>query len=252
MKIETRTATVTISGETAALIWNPPRSIREIPYVTSQAPVSPMAPPTKLNMAASNRNCSRISLRLAPIALRRPISRVRSVTETNMMFMIPILPTSREMLPIIPRNRVKARVIRWDEESPASGFVTFPGGMQLWKLRLGHPDFTAVGATTNLVVNTPTPCFDQVDPLLQDTPWEEAFMLNEPPVLDPILCVGGTPAEISYCQCWKKVHELLNFGVASDTCAEYYLGNASSAYNPVNAFRLRFVECDENFLSGAN
>ena len=31
----------------------------------------------------------------APTAMRRPISRVRSVTETSMMFMIPMPPTSR-------------------------------------------------------------------------------------------------------------------------------------------------------------
>ena len=33
----------------------------------------------------------------APIAIRMPISRVRSVTETSMMFMIPIPPTSSEI-----------------------------------------------------------------------------------------------------------------------------------------------------------
>jgi hypothetical protein len=35
--------------------------------------------------------------RLAPTAIRIPISRVRSVTDTSRMFMIPIPPTSREM-----------------------------------------------------------------------------------------------------------------------------------------------------------
>ena len=34
---------------------------------------------------------------LAPRALRIPISRVRSVTETSMMFIMPMPPTSREM-----------------------------------------------------------------------------------------------------------------------------------------------------------
>jgi hypothetical protein len=36
-----------------------------------------------------------MSRRRAPSALRTPISRVRSVTETSMMFMIPIPPTRR-------------------------------------------------------------------------------------------------------------------------------------------------------------
>ena len=33
--------------------------------------------------------------RVAPSALRTPISRVRSVTDTSMMFMMPMPPTSR-------------------------------------------------------------------------------------------------------------------------------------------------------------
>ncbi len=34
----------------------------------------------------------------APSALRRPISRIRSVTETSMMFITPMPPTSSEMI----------------------------------------------------------------------------------------------------------------------------------------------------------
>ena len=45
---------------------------------------------------ASNRNCRRISRCRAPTASRNPISRVRSVTETSMMFMIPMPPTASE------------------------------------------------------------------------------------------------------------------------------------------------------------
>ena len=47
----------------------------------------------------------------APSALRRPISRVRSVTETSMMFMIPIPPTSSEMAAMPPRKMVSTEVI---------------------------------------------------------------------------------------------------------------------------------------------
>ena len=35
---------------------------------------------------------------MAPIALRMPISRVRSVTDTNIMFITPIPPTNSETL----------------------------------------------------------------------------------------------------------------------------------------------------------
>ena len=38
-----------------------------------------------------------MSLRFAPNAIRSPISRVRSVTLTSMMFMIPMPPTNNEI-----------------------------------------------------------------------------------------------------------------------------------------------------------
>ncbi len=47
----------------------------------------------------------------APIARRIPISRVRSVTETSMMFMIPIPPTRSEMLAIAARRSVITSVV---------------------------------------------------------------------------------------------------------------------------------------------
>ena len=39
---------------------------------------------------ASARNCCRTSRRAAPTAIRTPISRVRSVTVTSMIFMMPM------------------------------------------------------------------------------------------------------------------------------------------------------------------
>ena len=66
------------------------RTIVDIP-----APIRiPMVPPTSVSTTASSRNCSRTSARRAPIALRTPISCVRSVTEISMMFITPIPPTS--------------------------------------------------------------------------------------------------------------------------------------------------------------
>ena len=46
---------------------------------------------------ASIKNCMRIADFGAPIAFLIPISRVRSVTVTSMMFMTPIPPTRREI-----------------------------------------------------------------------------------------------------------------------------------------------------------
>ena len=57
----------------------------------------PSAPPRADVVAASVTNNPRIVRSFAPRALRMPISRVRSVTETIMMFMMPMPPTSSEM-----------------------------------------------------------------------------------------------------------------------------------------------------------
>ena len=54
---------------------------------------------------ASTRNCSSTSRPLAPIAMRRPISRVRSVTDTSMMFMMPMPPTMSDT-PAMPASSV--------------------------------------------------------------------------------------------------------------------------------------------------
>ena len=67
----------------------------------------PMAQPIMHSTTASIRNWRRIFPRVAPMALRMPISRVRSVTVTSMMFMMPIPPTTREM-PAIPPSRMES------------------------------------------------------------------------------------------------------------------------------------------------
>ena len=64
-----------------------------------------MMPPMPQSMAASMRNWMTMLLRSAPMARRMPISRVRSVTVTSMMFMMPMPPTSRLMAAIPPRIR---------------------------------------------------------------------------------------------------------------------------------------------------
>jgi hypothetical protein len=50
----------------------------------------PNAPPIRQIMTASIKNCFLITEGFAPMAFRIPISRVRSVTETSMMFIKPI------------------------------------------------------------------------------------------------------------------------------------------------------------------
>jgi len=50
----------------------------------------------RLSAVASTRNWSRMCSVRAPTARRTPISRVRSVTDTSMMFMMPMPPTSSD------------------------------------------------------------------------------------------------------------------------------------------------------------
>ena len=61
---------------------------------------TPMIPPILVSMAASVRNWYKITFFLAPIAFFRPISLVRSVTETSMIFITPMPPTRSEILAI--------------------------------------------------------------------------------------------------------------------------------------------------------
>ena len=63
-----------------------------------------------LRMAASTRNWPIISPRGAPIDFLMPISRVRSVTVTSMMFMMPMPPTSRA-IPAMPPNTTLMEII---------------------------------------------------------------------------------------------------------------------------------------------
>ena len=60
----------------------------------------PSTPPANVVASDSSRNCSRISRRFAPSALRTPISRVRSCTLTNMMFMMPTPPIASVSTPM--------------------------------------------------------------------------------------------------------------------------------------------------------
>ena len=94
--VENSTA-ITIDGTLIAVgdpVTFPTTFDKPIPVTT------PIIPPMLVSTEASVRNCQRIVFLRAPIAFFRPISLVRSVTETSMMFITPIPPTSREILAI--------------------------------------------------------------------------------------------------------------------------------------------------------
>ena len=71
------------------------------------AATTPSTPPSSVSVAASTRNWPRIAARVAPSALRMPISRVRSVTVTSMTFVTPMPPTSSEIAATAPSSTVK-------------------------------------------------------------------------------------------------------------------------------------------------
>ena len=68
------------------------------------------------------------SARRAPIALRMPISRVRSVTETSMMFITPIPPTSREIAATAPSRVVKTSAEALDASRTEPWLITLKPG----------------------------------------------------------------------------------------------------------------------------
>src|SRR5690606_14485801 len=78
------------------------------PVTASPTPSAiPTSPPSPDRKTDSSRNCSRITRGRAPIALRMPISRVRSVTVTSMMLATPMLPTTSEIPATAPVNSVR-------------------------------------------------------------------------------------------------------------------------------------------------
>ena len=81
--------------------------------ISCEAPIPttiPIAPPTREMTMASIKNCVIIVRYVAPKALRTPISRVRSVTDTSMIFIIPMPPTNKEIAATAPRNKVMVAV----------------------------------------------------------------------------------------------------------------------------------------------
>src|SRR4029453_9961786 len=108
------------------------------------APPSPTAipstPPISDSVTASTRNWVRMSRRRAPTAIRSPISRVRSLTETSMMFMILLRldgVVGIAHLEIVPRAQLKAGGSAKEVANRAFGFRTI---LALPTLHGDHPD----------------------------------------------------------------------------------------------------------------
>jgi hypothetical protein len=68
-----------------------------------------------------------MSRRLAPMALRTPISRVRSGTVASMMFIMPIPPTRSEMPAIVGVQWELPGALARTDQGRALGFFLNPG-----------------------------------------------------------------------------------------------------------------------------
>ena len=71
-----------------------------------------------------------MSLRRAPTALRMPISRVRSVTLTSMMFITPMPPTSSEMAATSPSSVVNTLLVEVEAARIEPWLITLEVGVQ--------------------------------------------------------------------------------------------------------------------------
>ena len=89
-----KTTAPSIAGiDRATGVWD----ILDITSAITMPTTMPRIPPIRVSIADSVRNCSKMRFLRAPRAFLRPISLVRSVTETSMMFITPIPPTRRAM-----------------------------------------------------------------------------------------------------------------------------------------------------------
>jgi hypothetical protein len=69
--------------------------------------------PTPVRIATvTTRNCDPTSRRVAPTARRTPISRVRSITDVSMLFMMPMPPTMSARTATLPTTTVNVRCVR--------------------------------------------------------------------------------------------------------------------------------------------
>ena len=65
-----------------------------------------------------------MSRRLAPSDLRMPISRVRSDTDTSIMFMMPMPPTSREMPAMATSTTIMVSIMVFITDSISAEVMT--------------------------------------------------------------------------------------------------------------------------------
>jgi len=159
------------------------------------------------------------------------------------------------------RGRVKARVIRFDEDPDVGIVPRFPGGAAIWKPRYHHPTNTPVGPglldPVFSICDLPDdPAYDPVIKILRNFSWHQQYHVSGAPIspFGHAFMLNHVPwrekTSDAYNVCWDTVHQrMLEKGVVSDTCAEYYY--AKRGYGR-RGFKMRFVDCDLEFSQGIN
>jgi len=159
-------------------------------------------------------------------------------------------------------GRVKVRTIRFDEERDSTSTMRFPDGTAIWQIMSRHPKAGSPSETA--LDGTMATCQPFMDEILRMYPWGDpsaganslgySFMLDFVPTTTTPVCPAPPapcPEEILYNQCWRAVHfNMLEFGVVSETCAQYYFAGGDAA-GP-EGFKMQFVPCDDAFLRGEN
>ena len=97
---------------------------------------SPSRPPSAQSSEDSMRNWRSTCLRRAPSAFRSPISNVRSVTETSMMF-ITTMPPTTSAIRVIGVTTIAMAPVNWSIWLPSVSVLTTPKSssslpMSLW------------------------------------------------------------------------------------------------------------------------
>ena len=126
MKVEMPNAPITAEVEGVTVRFSPSSAVMMTVASEDRAypTAMPSTPPSAEVTAASITNCSMMYRSFAPSALRMPISRVRSVTETNMMFMMPMPPTTSEMAAMPARTPMSTLSMEFMASSSSDMLMT--------------------------------------------------------------------------------------------------------------------------------
>ncbi|MBI4309727.1 MAG: hypothetical protein HY591_05300 [Candidatus Omnitrophica bacterium] len=130
-------------------------------------------------------------------------------------------------------GKVGTRITRWDENHDA---ITFANKLPLWQLFFHKPgplaeetmDTACIGNNIGFSAATLGALGLVVPDIGTSEALKGAFMFNAVPTAGPQL------------QCWNAVNQMLNRGVRTQTCAQYFLNTGTDGKKHLD---LKFVSC---------